>query len=101
MSESWRAPRGPLPSVVYVYRCPVCGFRAEWPRIKEHVMDAHPTWGGKREGSGRKSTGAAPCRPVTVWLSEEEAGALRELGEGNASAGVRRLLNQTNKRLES
>lgn len=53
------------------------------------------TWGGARPGSGRKPAGETPRRPVTVWLSETEAEQLRRLGGGNASAGVRRLLEQT------
>lgn len=52
-------------------------------------------WGGRRERAGRKPSGELPRRPVTVWLSEADATALRELGNGNASAGVRRLLEQT------
>jgi hypothetical protein len=52
-------------------------------------------WGGKRDGAGRKPAGAEPRRPVTVWLTDEQAARLRELGDGNASAGVRRLLEQT------
>jgi hypothetical protein len=91
VTESWRAPRGALPSPLWVYRCPVCGFRAEWPRIKEHVMDAHPTWGGPRPGAGRPPTGTA-LRSLTVRLTPEQIERLRELGDGNASAGVRRLL---------
>lgn len=49
-------------------------------------------WGGKRDGAGRKPAGAEPRRPVTMWLTAEQADRLRELGRGNASAGVRRLL---------
>jgi hypothetical protein len=58
-------------------------------------MTPTPGWGGKREGAGRKPDGDQPRRPVTVWLSDAEAKRLRELGDGNASAGVRRLLEQT------
>jgi hypothetical protein len=50
--------------------------------------------GGPRPGSGRKRLAAdgALTRPVTVWLTPQQAARLRELGGGNASAGVRRLL---------
>jgi hypothetical protein len=33
-------------------------------------------------------------RPVTVWLTEAQAERLRMVGEGNASEGVRRLLER-------
>lgn len=55
-------------------------------------MPTSPNWGGKRKGAGRKPAGPSSRRPVTVWLSEEEAAQLRAFGEGNASEGVRRLL---------
>jgi hypothetical protein len=52
-------------------------------------------WGGRREGAGRKAAGETQRRPVTVWLSQAETDRLRELGGGNASAGVRLLLAET------
>jgi hypothetical protein len=76
-----------------VYRCLACGYRAEWPRIEQHVNDQHPGWGGPRPGSGRRPTGKA-LRSLTVRLSPEQIERLRELGNGNASAGVRRALEE-------
>lgn len=98
MSENWRTPRGPLPSPLWVYRCPVCGFRAEWPRIKEHVEMAHPGWGGKRQPGpgkdlGRPPNPGPPKRRATVWLTEAQRARLLELGEGSLTRGVTRALD--------
>jgi hypothetical protein len=51
-------------------------------------------WGGRREGAGRKPLGP-PLRQVTVSLPVELVERLRRAGEGNVSAGIRRLLEQT------
>ena len=49
---------------------------------------------GKRHkpGAGRPRLSAAPTVRVTVTLPAPLAARLRELGEGNASRGVRRLM---------
>jgi hypothetical protein len=58
-------------------------------------MDAHPTWGGKREGAGRPALfPAEPTVRATVTLPAALAARLRELGNGNLSAGIRRLAEQ-------
>lgn len=49
--------------------------------------------GGKREGAGRKPLSARePTVRITVTLTGPEGEQLREIGDGNASRGVRRLL---------
>lgn len=59
-------------------------------------MAGEHAWGGKREGAGRPPLSPAePTVRVTVTLPAALAARLKELGEGNASAGVRRLLDQT------
>jgi hypothetical protein len=45
-----------------------------------------------RAGAGRPPLSASPTVRLTVTLPAPLAERLRELGEGNASAGVRRLL---------
>ena len=52
------------------------------------------TWGGKREGAGRPPLSSSPTVRVTVTLPAPLAERLRELGGGNASEGVRRLLER-------
>jgi hypothetical protein len=53
---------------------------------------ARSGWGGKREGAGRPTRAATPTRPRSVSLTDEEAARLREIGGGNMTEGVRRLL---------
>ncbi|MFA4973469.1 MAG: hypothetical protein WC683_12695 [bacterium] len=48
-------------------------------------------WGGKREGAGRPALYQEPMVEYTVTLPPDMADALRELGGGNLSAGVRKL----------
>jgi len=48
-----------------------------------------------KPGAGRPRLSASPTVRVTVTLSLAQAAQLRELGTGNASAGVRRLLAGT------
>lgn len=48
-----------------------------------------------RAGAGRPPLSSSPTVRVTVTLPAPLAARLKELGEGNASAGVRRLLEQT------
>lgn len=48
-----------------------------------------------KAGAGRPPLSAAPTVRLTVTLPAPLAARLREIGEGNASAGVRRLLEQT------
>lgn len=48
--------------------------------------------GGRREGAGRPPTGTA-LHSLTVRLTPEQIDRLRELGNGNASRGVRTLLD--------
>jgi len=45
-----------------------------------------------RPGAGRPRLSAAPTVRVTITLPAPLAARLRELGDGNASAGVRRVL---------
>jgi len=49
-----------------------------------------------KAGAGRPPLSAAPTVRVTVTLPAPLADRLRELGGGNASAGVRRLLDTQN-----
>jgi hypothetical protein len=49
------------------------------------------TWGGKREGAGRPALYQEPMVECTVTLPPDIADALREMGAGNLSAGVRKL----------
>jgi hypothetical protein len=53
------------------------------------------SWGGQRPGAGRPRLDAEPLVRVTVTVPAALAARLKELGDGNASAGVRRLLEQT------
>jgi hypothetical protein len=48
-----------------------------------------------KAGAGRPPVAPGETmRPVTVWLTEAQAERLRMVGEGNASEGVRRLLER-------
>jgi hypothetical protein len=54
-------------------------------------------WGGPRAPGpgkrlGRPPAGDQPAKRRTVWLTDEQWERIKELGGGNASAGVRRLL---------
>lgn len=51
----------------------------------------NPGRGGKREGAGRPVS-PDPLLRVSLRLSAAHVARLKELGEGNVSAGVRRLL---------
>lgn len=53
----------------------------------------HGRHGGQRAGAGRPPLSAAPTVRVTVTLPAPLAARLKALGEGNASRGVRRLLD--------
>jgi hypothetical protein len=53
---------------------------------------ARSGWGGKREGAGRPTRATTPTRPRSVSLTDDEAARLREIGGGNMTEGVRRLL---------
>lgn len=50
-----------------------------------------PTRGGSRPGAGRKILYDEKMTPITVRLPQHYVGALRALGEGNLSLGIRRL----------
>lgn len=45
--------------------------------------------GGKRKGAGRPTEVKDGVRPFRVTLDEKTAKALRFIGEGNMSAGIR------------
>ena len=47
------------------------------------------SWGGKRAGAGRRPTGV---RQLGVTVSATDREILERLGDGNISAGVRRLI---------
>lgn len=56
-------------------------------------------WGGKRTPGPGKRLGppfkpAGPLRSLSIRLTPEQIERLRELGGGNTSAGVRRLLER-------
>ena len=51
--------------------------------------------GGKREGAGRKPLSARDATVrITVTLTREDAQLLRDIGGGNASKGLRELLDK-------
>jgi hypothetical protein len=50
--------------------------------------------GGKREGAGRKARLGERLTRITVALTQAQIGRLKALGNGNASAGVRALLDK-------
>ena len=52
------------------------------------------TPGGRRPGAGRPPIGDEPMDKFTVTLPDPVAESLRELGEGNLSAGIRRLYQE-------
>lgn len=49
------------------------------------------SWGGSREGAGRPSLSDEDTVRKTITVPESVAEYLEEVGDGNASAGVRRL----------
>jgi hypothetical protein len=49
------------------------------------------SWGGSREGAGRPSLSDEDTVRKTITVPESVAEHLEEVGDGNASAGVRRL----------
>jgi hypothetical protein len=54
---------------------------------------AHPTWGGKRAGSGRKvAPGDVRKVRATFTLRPGDIALLTRLGNGNVSAGLRTLI---------
>lgn len=55
-------------------------------------------WGGKREGAGRKERGGRTGLRIMIYIKPEENAALRELGNGSVTAGVRRLLHEHQER---
>jgi hypothetical protein len=55
-------------------------------------MSPERSHGGKREGAGRPPLGPAKLQRVDVRLSGDDIAYLRALGNGNLSAGVRRLV---------
>lgn len=59
---------------------------------KEIARLSQVGWGGKREGSGRKPVSDEPLARVTATLPESDAAFVRSLGGGNASAGIRALV---------
>ena len=52
-----------------------------------------PTAGKRQPGGGRKPA-ARPLRHITVTLPAETIATLRQLGNGNVSAGVRRVVEE-------
>lgn len=52
-----------------------------------------PKSGHREKGAGRKPLGPSPMQRRNVWLSDEQVAALREIGGGNLSAGIRVLLS--------
>lgn len=57
-------------------------------------MIANSTHGGSRPGSGRPPVTPGGTRPHTVTLSDAEWEYLRNVGDGNASAGLRELIDR-------
>lgn len=53
-----------------------------------------PQPGGKRAGAGRKPLCPDPMIHISVWISREHAERLLRLGDGNASAALRRVLDE-------
>jgi hypothetical protein len=53
-----------------------------------------PPRGGKREGAGRKARLGERLTRVTIGLTEAQIERLKQLGDGNISAGVRVLMEQ-------
>ena len=56
-------------------------------------MSKQATWGGKRKGAGRKPVDGDKGVPGSVCLTQARWDDIYELGEGNYSLGVRRLLD--------
>jgi len=54
-------------------------------------MSNDSNWGGSREGAGRPALSDEPTVRKTVTLPESVAAFLEDAGDGNASAGVRKL----------
>lgn len=61
---------------------------------EEKQKQEEKSWGGKREGAGRKPIGAARMMPVTVTLPEDLIEKLEQLGRGNLSAGIREAMSR-------
>ena len=59
---------------------------------------AKPKRGGRREGAGRPRTFSQDAVRLSVTLERAHVEWLRELGEGNVSAGIRRLLERKRRR---
>ena len=55
-------------------------------------MSNDSSWGGSREGAGRPSLSDEDTVRKTITVPESVAEHLEEVGDGNASAGVRRLV---------
>jgi len=54
--------------------------------------------GGKRAGAGRPAlTEGEKVRAITVTLSERDIAFLERIGDGNRSAGIRRLIEAARK----
>lgn len=53
-----------------------------------------PAAGKRAKGAGRKPLGAAPMQRVDLRVSADDLTYLRRVGNGNAGAGVRRLVAQ-------
>lgn len=51
-------------------------------------------WGGKRPGSGKPRLADECVKSMTVTLTPSDRAALEEIGDGNASAGIRELLRR-------
>lgn len=56
-----------------------------------------PTHGGRREGAGRKTLYDEKMITVTIRLPPLYVNMLRSLGDGNASLGVRNLIEAANR----
>lgn len=52
-------------------------------------MSNDNNWGGSRDGAGRPSLSNEPTVRKTVTVPQSVAEWLEDLGDGNASAGVR------------
>ena len=59
----------------------------------EYEAHVARTWGGRRKGAGRKPTGPANLKQVTVWLTPDQHDWLRAQPDGGTSPAVRRLID--------
>jgi hypothetical protein len=48
----------------------------------------------RAKGAGRKPSGPVPFVRQIVFIAPEHAEVLKEIGEGNPSAGLRQVLNE-------